>query len=374
MTASASSHPAASAPNPSPERPLIQHGRAGAIIRMALVNLLLNLLTLSLWRFWGRTRIRRYLWSTTSAWGDTAEYTGTGRELFIGFLVVLVAVFLPLSLAYHAANTLLVAQHPLAIPLIAGLQILTVLLVGAGLYGARRYKLSRTLWRGIRGGQKGSAWGYGARLLGILVLDVLSLGWAMPWGDMLLARYALRNTAVGDHLLQCDARAKGLYGRFTVLWLSAVLAFVVLLGGAAVAASGGIGTFNPADPTSMIMLGAVFYGVFLLLGVLVIGPAFAWYMAGVLKRLAATTRLDGHAFAFDVKIRSLIWLGMGNWLLTVLSLGILQPWAALRTFRFGCTHLAIAGQPNFAAIHQGEAVRSRTGEGLVAVLDGGSAF
>lgn len=41
--------------------PFAQNGRTGAIIRMAVVNFLLSLLTLSLWRFWGKTRVRRYL-------------------------------------------------------------------------------------------------------------------------------------------------------------------------------------------------------------------------------------------------------------------------------------------------------------------------
>lgn len=290
-------------------------------------------------------------------------------------MVVLFLVFLPLSLAYHAANTLIMAHNPLAIPLIVGLQILTVLLIGAGIYSARRYQLSRTLWRGIRGGQKGSAWGYGARLGGILLLNILSFGWTGPWGEMRLARYAMGNTAIGDHLLQCDARAKGLYGRFTVLWFASVAVFAILLGGsAAVAVSGATLPLDPSDPAEIMKMAGLFYGAFLVLGLLVIGPAYAWYMAGVLKRLAASTTLDGHAFSFDVKVRSLMWLALGNWLLTILSLGILKPWAGLRSFRFACTHLTIAGQPDFGAIGQGETVRSRMGEGLVAVLDGGSAF
>ena len=33
--------------------------------------------------------MRRYLWSHTSVDGDAAEYTGTAKELFIGFLFAL---------------------------------------------------------------------------------------------------------------------------------------------------------------------------------------------------------------------------------------------------------------------------------------------
>ena len=53
-----------------------------------MVNLLLTIVTLGIYRFWAKTRIRRYLWSQTEFLGDRFEYTGTGKELLIGFLIV----------------------------------------------------------------------------------------------------------------------------------------------------------------------------------------------------------------------------------------------------------------------------------------------
>jgi uncharacterized membrane protein YjgN (DUF898 family) len=38
---------------------------------------------------------RRHLWSNGSAGGDALEYTGTGRELLIGFLFAL-AILVPI--------------------------------------------------------------------------------------------------------------------------------------------------------------------------------------------------------------------------------------------------------------------------------------
>ncbi len=49
---------------------------------------------LGIWRFWGKTRMRRYLWSHTSLSGDRFEYTGTGGELFVGFIIVMIAYVL----------------------------------------------------------------------------------------------------------------------------------------------------------------------------------------------------------------------------------------------------------------------------------------
>ena len=67
-------------------------GRAGKIAPIAVVVGLLNIVTLSFYRFWGKTRVRKYLWGQTSLLGDPLEYTGTGEELFKGFMIVLFAV------------------------------------------------------------------------------------------------------------------------------------------------------------------------------------------------------------------------------------------------------------------------------------------
>ena len=65
---------------------------------IALTNLLLTIVTLGIYRFWAKTRERRYLWSHTRFIDDTLEWTGTGKELFIGFIMAAVLVLFPLVL------------------------------------------------------------------------------------------------------------------------------------------------------------------------------------------------------------------------------------------------------------------------------------
>ncbi len=55
---------------------------------MTLHIAMLNLVTLFFYRFWGRTRVRQYLWGRTSLLGDRFTYTGTGKEMFLGFLII----------------------------------------------------------------------------------------------------------------------------------------------------------------------------------------------------------------------------------------------------------------------------------------------
>src|SRR5258707_4516823 len=63
----------------------------------------LELITVGFYRFWLATDMRRHLWSHTSVDGDSAEYTGTGKELLIGFLFAL-AIIVPIYLVYFVVS------------------------------------------------------------------------------------------------------------------------------------------------------------------------------------------------------------------------------------------------------------------------------
>ena len=172
--------PPQSAPGPTRLR-LECSGRMGELAKIALVNALLTVLTLGIYRFWAKTRVRRYLWSRTSLLGDAFEYTGTGGELFRGFLVVAACVLAPLS-AYYWAISLLVSpeQSDLQLALLAPFYATVLFLIGVAVHRARRYRFSRTAWRGIRGAQGGSALTYGASYLGWTLLSAATLGWTYP--------------------------------------------------------------------------------------------------------------------------------------------------------------------------------------------------
>ena len=65
------------------------------LLRIALINALLFVVTLSLYRFWAKTNVRRHIWGCVHVNGEPLEYTGRGLELFLGALIVFgVAIFL----------------------------------------------------------------------------------------------------------------------------------------------------------------------------------------------------------------------------------------------------------------------------------------
>src|SRR6266571_7808421 len=110
-------------------------------------------LTLGIYRFWLTTDTRRFLWSNTEVLGEPLQYTGTARELLIGFLIA-VAILIPFY-----ALIFLLALSVEQLRELAGLVgfVLATVLGHFAVYRARRYRLTRSVFRGVRFHQTGSA-------------------------------------------------------------------------------------------------------------------------------------------------------------------------------------------------------------------------
>ena len=113
------------------------------------------MVTLGIYRFWLITDVRRFLWSNTEIDGETLEYAGTPLELLIGFLIA-IAMLIPVYAGFFiAALDLGVFGEMTGAIAFAGLAVLGQYAI----YRARRYRLTRTVFRGLRFTQTGSALG-----------------------------------------------------------------------------------------------------------------------------------------------------------------------------------------------------------------------
>ena len=53
-------------------------GQAAPLFKLSFITGLLTVITFGIYRFWAKTRTRKYIWSSVSIEGDAFEYTGTG--------------------------------------------------------------------------------------------------------------------------------------------------------------------------------------------------------------------------------------------------------------------------------------------------------
>jgi uncharacterized membrane protein YjgN (DUF898 family) len=162
--------------------------------RLMIRGGVLQAVTLGTYRFWLFTDIRRFLWASTEVEGESFEYTGTAVELLLGFLMA-IGILVPVyALLFVASLEFGVLSR------LSGL-VAFVVLAGFGQYAAyraRRYRLTRTVFRGLRFHQSGSALRYAVRAMLWWIPILMTLGLASPWAMANLERYKMRNTFYGN--------------------------------------------------------------------------------------------------------------------------------------------------------------------------------
>ncbi|MFT6452611.1 MAG: uncharacterized membrane protein YjgN (DUF898 family) [Halocynthiibacter sp.] len=186
-------------------------GDKGHMFGLAFRTGALTVLTFGFYRFWMKTKLRRYYWSSIRPGGVPLEYTGQGIEKLLGFLVAVVVMAFYIGIVnlllmfasfaiFHGNVTAYVLSFVGVLPIVFFAQ-----------YRARRYILARTRWRGIRFGLEPGAWGYSFRALGYWLLAIGSLGLLWPLKTFRLEKYRIDHTYFGDQKLHQG-------GRFTMLY------------------------------------------------------------------------------------------------------------------------------------------------------------
>ena len=368
---------------PRPRRILSQDVQVGPLFKIHVVNYALTIATLGIYRFWAKTRIRRYLWNHLSVLDDRLEYTGTGKELLLGFLLVVGGILLPLLLIPELIS-LAIDAPPSAEPAFGGFQFLILyLLLPIAIFRARRYRLSRTAWRGIRGGQSGSALNYAWKVHLYNFLNVITLSLFTPVKVTRLAAYRLNNTWIGSQRLEFEGRSGELYpayfgaiGLYLLIFILAILlagGLIAVFGlGAAVVQATAQGTFDPEQLGEVITTGGSILtaaiGVIFIVGFQI--PRL-WFNATAIEIFTENTSFMGRTLRFDMHRWRYVWLVLSNQFLTVFTIGLALPLVYRRYLNFMTERFTVTGAIDTEALKQTSEEAPNLGEGLVDALDVG---
>ncbi len=338
---------------------------------LSIRNFLLTILTLGIYSFWGKTEVRRRIWNAVRINDEPLEYTGTGWELFRGFL--LAAVFLGGGAMIHGVIVAILSagNEQLAQILFLPLYVIGFWLFGLAIYRTWRYRLRRTRWRGIRATLAGSPVKYANAyfLSGLLV--PLSLGWLLPWRLRKLHTLMTRDTRIGTARLRVDPEpALGpLYRVFAPLWFGGLLPYVLILLlvveviNAAIRHQGGQPIAMPVELPPALLV------VLLVLSLLL----FMWlryrYLAQATNWLTGHVRLQGGRFRLNLRPMRLFLLHLGNLFIILLSLGILAPVAQKRLARYMVSNISFEGAVDLASLRQATDTLEKSGEGMGEFFD-----
>ncbi|MFI5327967.1 MAG: YjgN family protein, partial [Candidatus Rokuibacteriota bacterium] len=301
------------------------HGTGGTLFGIHVVNTLLTIITFGVYYFWAKTRLRRYLFGQTAIEGDRFAYHGTGRELLLGTLKAALVFGVPIYLLNIIRDVL---DVPVLLKVLAGVLSGSLLFVlfPVAMVGARRYRLGRTSWRGIRFSFRGRVWELVKIVIVGTVLTGLTLGLYYPIFLVKRQAFMISNSYFGSERFDFAGRGRDLF------WV---------------------------------------YVQAILLTLPTLGLCWVWYIARKRRYFWDHTAFGAARFSCTVTGRALLSLWAVNLLLLVVTLGIAWPWVRVRNIHFAFRNLSLLGPLDLARIQQEAQRVSTMGEGLSGFFDSG---
>jgi uncharacterized membrane protein YjgN (DUF898 family) len=337
---------------------------------IAFTNLLLTIVTLGIYRFWATTRTRQYLWSRTRFIDEHLEWIGTGKELFIGFLLVLALFGLPFLFIQFGLQALLL-QGYVGVAFSLGFVAFGWIfyLSGVALFRMLRYRLSRTFWHGIRGGSDDKGWGYGWSYVWKNFVGSFALYLLVPWAMISLWNERWSKMSFGPFEFSATASESDIFKRFLLFYLVPLVLIAGVVFAALFAAPSAMQASGGSEPPAS-------FGIAILLTILAVYVALpliavAFY-AKYLRVAIGGLSLEGLDFHFDARTKDWFMLILGDIGLVIVTLGIGAIFLNYRHWKFFVTHLDATGEISLAQLTQSTTAAPGQGEGLADAFDMGA--
>jgi len=312
------------------------HGKGSTLFGKYLVNILLSIITLGIYSFWGKVKILQYQYDQTQLNGSPIQFQGTGKQFFFGFLK-----FLGILVVFYAVILAVVAGVFLAIQLgllgliiwgilyIAVLYLFIGVLLPVAINSRLRYRLRNSTWRGLNGIYRGKNKELIPMVLWGLFLTLITLGIYSPWFSVKVRKYLYSKLSFGNLTLRFD----GTGGELFLIGLKGLLLSLITLG---------------------------IYGF--------------WYGRNLYRWSTTKSVLvqNGQDLALTTPVTAgaLFKLWVPNILLLIITLGIAYPWIVVRNLRFFYANLTLPDALDLDNINQGESgTGNALGESLGDFLD-----
>ena len=324
------------------------HGKAIEFFRIWIVNIILTVLTLGIYSAWAKVRTQKYLMRNLELDGHRFDYTAEPMQILKGRLIA-VGLLLALSLL----QKIVPAAGSLA-------SLLFMLIIPAIIVMSLAFRLRVTTYRGIAFGFQRDfvraylIYGLPVLLMALMFLITFLYGpraprpgmepefpalWLAGMGSLMLVlalgfpawewwlkHFIGTRARYGTTHFNYEAPVKAYYGLYTSASLTALVLLVALtlLFGGIVQLAGTLPAIPGAWITSALPIALTCTLVW-------------WYArihAGRINLFLDNLSLDGHRVRSRVTTGAIFWLYVTNTLAILVSLGLLIPWAQIRTLRY----------------------------------------
>lgn len=295
------------------------------LFKIQIVNLILTIVSLGLYYPWAKARTLDYLYSKSTLEMDPFAFSGTGQEMFKGFIKALIILGAVLGIFYYLYfEGYMLPAFLFYIVALAGIAPLAI-------HGSMRYRAAKSSWRGIRFGYTGNRNEFVVLFFKWILYTIFSFGLYQSWFTNNMRKYIIGHLKMGN--AEFEFRGEG--HDYFVINLKGY--FLTLL-------SFGLYSF--------------------------------WWEKDKFEFLVDNIRLKHHedvvVFKSNATGGDFLGLIVINLLIIVFTLGLGYPWVIVRTLQFGCRHIELAGNISLDELQQEQGDYSdATGADMGDLLDFG---
>ncbi|SBS32430.1 Inner membrane protein YjgN [Marinomonas spartinae] len=348
--------------------PIKFHGAGSEYFKIWIVNTLLTIITIGLYRPWAKVRSLRYFYGNTDLDNASFEYHATGKQLFPSYLIAI--VILALYILLSKTNAALSGIFPIAL----------VIALPWIVWRSLKFNFRMTSYRNVRFGFTGNlsssyiailAYPISLLIAGFIVIYfifsaipqpdnikiiLLLLIFACPAYIAIIKMVTSNFLINGSHFGQGKFLAKLEFRPFFFIMLKATglglllaaISLIIVYGVGFNALSqtlqGMRGLGSRPSPATILSAFIIFYIVFILVGMYV----FSYTTARQRQYILNSMQLDKSIrFQSTLAANKFFIIAFTNFLLLICTLGLAYPWTAIRLYRYSMESIHVHAEEGF---------------------------
>jgi uncharacterized membrane protein YjgN (DUF898 family) len=278
------------------------NGSGAELFGIYLKTIFLTIITLGIYRFWGKVEITKFFYASTRVGDHCFAYHATGKEKLIAFIkgIFFVGLFLFIMFLINVLFTTVLG--PIVGSIIVGIVYIATFFIIQPLliFGSHRFWLSRSSYCNVRFRYQFDLMRFTKIYLKDFLLVLLTLGIYFPWFLNKLFFNLISNTYLGDKKFSYHGNSKDIFK---------------------------------------------IYAVGFLLTILTLGIYSFWFRANLTRYICNNTELDNNPIHSEITGLDYFLVTLYSIVLVLFTLGIGFSWAVNNAFRVFITRMSITIDP-----------------------------
>lgn len=296
------------------------HGTGLEYFGIWIVNILLVIVTLGLYSPWAKVRRLRYFYGNTELVRRRFDFTGVPTKILVGRLIAL-GLYFAISILSNQSREWMLAGALL-------IWVAVPWLIRATLrFNARNSKFANARFY-FSGTNKAAYWVFVKSVL----LMFLTLGLAFPVVVWMYKKYCFEHLYVGQLKFRLNATWLNFMSAMYIPFIAFAVFSVVIF------------QFMSLPNKEILMRPELITGLILQIFLVYIVAMFViwpWVQARLFIKTWNNVVLSRSKFQTDCSSMTFVWIVVTNWILRILTLGLLTPWAAIRLYRYKVESLSV---------------------------------